>query len=95
MRENKMVVPFQNQYSLVAIQNEDPEYTNEIFIGVMNADGSWHQDLAIVRNAYEYDGEGNVVWKPGKFEVLVYGDADLCDYTNRFSIDMWKEKEGG
>lgn len=83
----KFEIELPNGYKLVAEQNADPNYPNEIFIGVCDNRGAWHQDLAVVRAGRM--GE-SFIGNDKKFEVLVYSDADEEDYTHRFSIDMYK-----
>lgn len=87
---NRIVIPLPNGFKLVAEQNDDPTYSREIFIGIMDRNGVWYQDLAIVRNAYTYDGD-KVKWKEEEFEVLVYSDEDNEDFTHEFSIGMYHE----
>lgn len=87
---NKIVIPcaFGN---LVVEKNIDEDY-KEVFIGV-EEDGVWVQDIAIVRNAYHYDNEGNVVLDDYA-EVLIYADPNNEDYTNRFYVNKCVFNEG-
>lgn len=87
---NRITIPLQNGYNLVAEQNSDPDYSREIFIGIMDKNGVWYQDLAIVRNAYTYNNL-DVEWKDDEFEVLVYSDKDNEDFTDDFSIGIYHE----
>lgn len=91
MNENsqKIVIDLPNGLKLVAEQNNDPAFKNEIFIGVMKDDNVWYQDLAIVRNGYSYNNEGEVVWKDEEFDVLVYADRDSEDFTDDFAIGLY------
>lgn len=84
---NEVRIDIGNGLYLVAQQNEHYDYRREIFIGIQNRDGWWLQDLAVVRNAYRYD-ESGVVWRDGDFEVLVYGNSEEEDYTERFGIGL-------
>ncbi len=84
---NEVRIDIGNGLYLVAQQNEDYDYRREIFIGIQNRDGWWLQDLSVVRNAYRYD-DGGVVWENGEFEVLVYGNSEEEDYTDRFGIGI-------
>ena len=86
--DNRIVIHLPNGFDLVAEQNTDPDYPNEIFIGITDGTGAWWQDLAIVRNAYTYDGD-KVKWKEEEFEVLVYSDEDNEDFTHEFSIGIY------
>lgn len=87
--DKRIVIPLPNGLNLVAEQNSDPNYSREIFIGIMDRGGVWHQDLAIVRNAYTYNHNLDVEWKDEAFEVLVYSDKDNEDFTHDFSIGMY------
>lgn len=88
---NKIVIDLSNGLKLVAEQNNDPDYKNEIFVGLMKDDGIWHQDLAIVRNAYSYSDAGKVKWDDENFEVLVFGNEN-DDYTECFTISTYHEE---
>lgn len=85
---NKIDIPLPNGFHLVAEQNTDPMYANEIFIGITDGNGVWWQDLAIVRNAYQYEGDA-VVWKDEEFDVLVYSDKDNEDFTHDFTVGLY------
>lgn len=89
--EGKITIPLPNGYSLVATRNADPNYNFEIYVGIVDSDGVWYQDLAIIRNAYSINDNLNVVLKEGEFEVLVYSDKNQEDYTNKFHIGLYKE----
>lgn len=86
--DNRVVIDLPNGLKLVAEQNPDSEYGNEIYIGITTSDGTWLQDLAVVRNAYSIDDNLAVHWKPDRFEVLVCADKDDEDYTDKFSIGL-------
>lgn len=87
--DNRIVIHLPNGFDLVAEQNTDPNYLNEIFIGITDGNGAWWQDLAIVRNAYTYNNNLDVEWKDEEFEVLVYSDKDNEDFTHDFSIGIY------
>lgn len=86
---NKIVIPcaFGN---LVVEKNIDDNY-KEIFIGI-EEDGVWVQDIAIVRNAYYYDDNDNVVLEDHA-EVLVYADHNNEDYTHSFNVEKHNFEE--
>lgn len=85
----KIIIDLPNGMKLVAEQNNNPNFKNEIFIGVMKDDGVWYQDLAIVRNSYYYNKNGEVVWADDRFNVLVYADKDDKDFTDYFAIGLY------
>ena len=56
MDSKRIVIPLANGLQLVAEQNTDPSFDKELFIGITDGNGVWWQDLAVVRNAYTYEG---------------------------------------
>lgn len=89
IKNDRIVIPLANGFWLVAEQNPDPTYSHEIFVGVIDKNGVWHQDLAVIRNSYVIDDWCHVVWQKDKFEVLVYGDEYNEDYTHEFKIGLY------
>lgn len=92
VKANRIEIELPNGYKLVAEQNTDPQYSREMFIGIVDAAGVWWQDLAVVRSSYHYDGE-NIVWDDKQFDVLVFGNEDNEDFTEDFSIGLHEETE--
>ena len=88
---NKVVIPLANGYRLVAEQNEDSEFNQEMFIGIETDKGSYFQDLAVIRPTYKFKDE-SVVFSSDKFEVLVFADSQQDDYTNKFTISLYKDE---
>lgn len=88
-KANRIEIELPNGYKLVAEQNTDPQYTREMFVGIVNPNGVWHQDLAIVRSSYHYDGD-KVIWDNKKFDVLVYGNEDNEDFTEDFTVGLYE-----
>lgn len=86
---NYFDIDLPNGFKLSVEQNADPNFQSEIFIGIRDSKGVWHQDLAIVR--FGHDGMSLNEAAEG-FEVLVYSDAYNEDYTHRFSVDLYKER---
>lgn len=84
----RITIPLQTGFQLIAERNTDPNYRNEIFIGITDGNGVWWQDLAVVRNAYQIDGD-KVVWKDDEFDVLVYSDKDNEDFTHDFTVGLY------
>lgn len=81
--ENKIDIKMNNGFHLVAEQNKELGFENEIMIYLIDNNNCVYQDLSIVRHS----SDGN------KFEVLVYADKDNEDYTNKFKIELYKEEE--
>lgn len=78
-------IPLGNGINLVAEQGTDANFKREIYIGLVNDNDMWVQDLAIVRQ--KYDIQESTRYIDGKYQVLVYADKDDEDYTNCFDID--------
>lgn len=83
----KIDIDLENGYKLVAQRNTDPLYDREIFVGVVDNNGVWDQDLAIVRNSYTIE-DGKPIWKEKQFDVIVYGDKNSEDFTDDYSIGL-------
>lgn len=91
-KDNKRIaINLPNGFRLVAEQNQDPEFRNEIYVGIETDDGVFYQDLAVIRNAYSIDENLRAVWSPDMLEVLVYADKNCEDYTNKFHININRE----
>ena len=87
--ESKIVIDLPNGYKLIAEQNTDPNYKNEIFVGITDGNGVWYQDLAVIRNRYEIDDKFQVHWSDDQFQVLVYADENNEDCTNEFDVGLY------
>lgn len=85
---NRIVIDLPNGFQLVAERNTDPNFKNEIFIGITDGNGVWWQDLAIVRQAYEITQE-KTEWKDDEFDILVYSDKDNEDFTHDFTVGLY------
>lgn len=92
MEQNRIEIELPNGYKLAAEQNTDPQYSREIFIGIINPDGLWHQDLAIVRSSYTYD-EDEVIWNDRLFNILIFGVENNEDFTEDLSVVLREEGE--
>ena len=89
---DRIVIQLANGYKLVAEQNTDPNYSREVYIGILDNNDSWYQDLAIVRNAHEIDDGLNTVWYDDKFDIIVYSDSNCEDYTHSFTVELYQEE---
>jgi len=83
---DKIVINLSNNYRLVAERNEG-EFNKEVYIGIETPDGYYLQDLAIIRPTYKLNNE-EVLFDADKFEILVFGDKDREDYTNKFTVGL-------
>lgn len=87
-------IPIAHDRKLLIQQNCDPNYKNEVFIGLGDEDGVWIQDLACVRQPFETDPETcENTWLPGRYELLVWGDSRYDDITETITIDERKDEE--
>ena len=82
---NKIVIPLDNGYKLIAEQNIGSEYDKELFVGIESDRGAYVQDLAVIRPSYKLQNE-SIKFDSDKFEILVYGDEKQEDYTNKFTV---------
>lgn len=82
MSDTKRIeVALENNNDLVVEHNTYPEGQNEIYVGIVDRNGVWTQDIVTIRP----------IPSTNKYEVLVYADASDEDYTNRFVIDTYRE----
>lgn len=78
---------------LVVSQNTDPCFNFEVF-AYIEENGCIIQDIAIVRPNYIWHAP--VDWpivNGNLMEVIVFGDKDMDDYTNKFTIPVRKDDE--
>ena len=87
----KIIIPLDNGYKLVTERNEG-SYDKEVYIGIESPNGAYIQDLATVRPSYKTRGN-DVLFSSDHFEVLVYSDNTVDDYTHKFDIDLNKDEE--
>lgn len=88
---NKIVIPLDNGYKLIAEQNTDNEFNKEVYVGIESPSGVFIQDLCTVRPTYTIEGE-HVVFDSDKFELLIYGDAEIDDFTNSLIIPLREDE---
>ena len=81
------------KYLVVDYSDDD---FKDLCISLESDKGDWIQDLAIVREKYEFkeneSGEHTVEQIKGVYEVLVYADKDSEDYTHKFDIDELEDE---
>lgn len=88
---NKIIIPLSNNYRLVAEQNTG-EFNKEIIIGIETPSGVYMQDLALIRPTYKCKND-DVIFDSDKYEILVYGDSEIEDYTNKFTVSLHQEDD--
>lgn len=87
-RPNRIEIPVGNGLKIVAERNSDPDYNQELYVGIVDADGAWIQDLVCVQNEYRYKPDGQMDWVDGSFRVMVWADKDQDDLTHEFTIPL-------
>lgn len=88
---NRIEIPLVFGMKLVAEANEDPEFAQEIYVGIEDKDGVWIQDLAVIQKSYHFKPDGQIDWSDDLFNVLVYADQNREDYTHKHIIPLWRE----
>lgn len=89
---NKISIPLENNYNLIVEQNSCSEFDKEIFVGIENDMGSYIQDLAIIRPTYKFENE-SVKFNSDSFELLIFTDETIDDYTHKFTVNLAKTEE--
>ena len=88
---DKFVIPLANGYKIISERNTG-EFNKELYVGIEDPDGKYVQDLAIIRPTYKFK-ENDVVFDSDKFEILVFGDAAVEDYTDKFVVPLYQDDE--
>lgn len=88
---NKITIPLSNDYKLIVEKNTG-EFDKEVFVGIENPNGAYWQDLVIIRPTYKLEKD-DVIFNSDSFELLVFGDADIEDYTEKFTVGLHKDEE--
>ena len=91
METKRLEIPLPNGDRIV-VEGSGDMYP-EFYIGVVNKDDVWIQDLAIVRAKFDIEQEVNNMVVDDKFEVLVYEDEYSEDYTRSFEINRYHGDE--
>lgn len=88
----RLEIPVGNGFKIVAERNSDPGYDRELYVGIVDADGAWIQDLVCVQNEYRYKDDGQMDWVDGSFRVIVWADPEQDDMTNEFVIPVREDE---
>lgn len=83
---NRIQVPLTGGEMLSIYQNADPGFPHEVFVEVIGADGKWQQDIACIRNETNWGKDGSLHVLKDRYEVLVWGDGESEDYTEKIPI---------
>ena len=84
-------MPLDNGYKLVTERNQG-SYDKEIYVGIESPNGAYIQDLATIRPSYRTNNN-DVIFSSNHFEVLVYSDNTIDDYTHKFGIGLVEEEK--
>ena len=87
----RFTIPLSNGYKLVSEQNTG-EFDKELYVGIEDPNGAYVQDLVVVRPTYKFE-EDNVKFDADKFEVLLWGNADMEDFTDKFVIPLHQDDD--
>ena len=93
MNENRCVVELDNGFKLVAEKGIDPGFEREMYIGIVDSDGVWHQDIVMILNKYTFSEADNADYEDGLLEVHVFADELTDGYTDSFEIKRYEEYE--
>lgn len=92
MENNRIEIPLNNGFKLVACQNTDPIYNQELYVGIEDENGVFYQDIVCVQSSYEYDRNGKVHYNDhGIFNVYVWQNELSEDYSHKLEVKLYKE----
>ena len=85
---NRIKIPMRNGDSLVAEIGNNRDF-NEIYVGIVNSNDEWVQDLAIVGQDYSIKDDLTVEQIDDSFRVHVYKDEYIEDPTHSFIVSRY------
>ena len=88
---DKFLIELSNGYKIVSERNTG-EFDKELYIGLEAPNGAYIQDLVIVRPTYKFK-EDHVDFDADKFEILVFGDAEKDDFTDKYIVPLNKDED--
>ena len=91
MADQEIKITLQDGKDLVVSVDPESDY-KEIYIGLRGADGTWLQDLACIRPAYNYNEKSDVVSDPNRFDVLLPGPHGMLDVNRTIQFEKTKEE---
>lgn len=72
---------------LVVEKNPDPSF-KELFVTLEDKNGNCLQDIAVIGQDYSISSSSDIVPKD-QIRVLIYGNKDNEDYTDKFVIGLY------
>lgn len=76
--------------TLVAEKGIDKDY-RELNVYLEDKDGMWLQDIVVIGQKYHYEKDLAPVQDKG-IVIRVWSDVNNENYTHKFNIDIYKEK---
>ena len=83
---DRFTIPLSNGYKIVSERNTG-EFDKELYVGIEDPSGFYIQDLVIIRPTYSFENN-DVIFDADKFEILLFGDADKEDFTDKFVVPL-------
>ncbi len=82
-------VDLPNGLRLIVEQSTDPAYPYELYVGLADSSGVWLQTVAVIRDHYYYTADDDgPKWSEDMFDLMVYQNPYMEDYTELFEINM-------
>lgn len=90
--EKRITRELGNGFSLCVEASENPDFPNEFYVGLIDEEGVWVQDLVMVLESYGFSKE-ETHFDPNEVIVSVFGDESSEDPTDEFRIKRYVEPE--
>lgn len=88
---DRFIIPLSNGYKIISERNTG-EFDKELYVGIEDENGSYIQDLVVVRPTYKFKNN-EVEFDSDRFEILVFGDAEKEDFTDCFTVPLHQDDE--
>ena len=90
----KLIIPFGNHNIVAEINTLNlPEIPPELCVYITDNNGRIVQDICLVRQQYECNGNGKDFTPYDAITCLVWSDSDNEDFTHDFGINIYNEEE--
>ena len=81
-----------NGFSLCVEASENPDFPNEFYVGLLDEEGVWVQDLVMILESYGFS-KGKTHFDPNEVIVSVFEDESSEDLTDEFRIKRYVDPE--
>ena len=71
---------------LAVSSGDDRDYPYEIYVGIIDEDGEWSQNLAVIMNDYHY--ENGICKYDNRISMDIYSDSNSDYATDEFKINF-------